>query len=781
MAQQPREEAILVVQPAGRKNTRSVVSFLSMLCVLLCSGPGFAAEMRKDLQRSYETYKKSALHYKVFALKHEGESWDGWYTWGYDDLDQAILDAVRECNKGTNVAGKCQVHSLGNEVVVGLEPLELQSKIEAYRINGMVERAFPKPVGKTLKGLGLSGDGRYFSGVLPGKGKSRLFIYDTEDELWKHTFVLETDLKLEQGRSFSLSQDGKRYAYNRYVKSTGDKGKSSVVIKGWNEGVLAEIPLLNGAFWNGSCGVALSPAADEVAVCVDDGVMTRIIRYEVATGKKLGGFDSAQLKGKFDQSLQYSADGAFLLVQGGRYQFDWVMKKKGKEAELAWVFNVQTGKLQESLEFLLGPGLRGPEDIRFSSRGHGLIVSTVNSITLYPFQGKKEVFLRQSAPGVKVALSPHGVLAVADEGDLFRYTIAGGELRLIDSAHVGSGQKILGYDATGNRWLLVGAYEISKLPGLSKADLTSLTLSNEAKMMFEKGAFAEGVALLSKSIEETHKLPAGLAIHNFYVKYPDIPLASLGDLYGEHAKKILETSPRGARLGFGYVKDENSGLFFTTVKRIDAGSSVAYSGVEVGDRITHINGTPVVLSRQIYDLLDPLAPGTRVALTYMRQGRIAKTNVVTEVGFKDTGKAAQVLLALFDYGQLAAQAGHPGIARQAAVRLREIGSRYPSSFRIDLIEHVAVSLEALAFAVEGELETGFDLLGQSMPHPFQFRLYNTLVWGDFYTDRHRLAETLGVSDAKLPQNDGVMDRQKQDYPDLNGNIIPAVMVPPLLR
>ncbi|MDA3835858.1 MAG: PDZ domain-containing protein [Spirochaetales bacterium] len=783
----------MAVQPAGKiimaqrckKDAFSLcccVWLIGLLGVVLLPGLGSAAGMRKELQRSYETYKQSALHYKVFALKHEGDKWDGWYTWGYNDLDQAILDAVQECNKGSNVAGKCQVYSLGNEVVVGLEPLQLQGKIEEYRIRGMVNRSFPQPAEESLIGLGFSGDGQYFAGVLPGKSASRLFLYDSEDQLWKHTFVLKTDLPLYAGRSFSLSHDGRRYAYARYAQSAGDRGESTVLIKGWREDVLAEIPLDNGAFWNGGCGLALSPTANEVAVCVDDGVTTRVLRYEINTGKKLGAFDSAPLKGKFDQSLAYSADGKFLLVQGGRYQFDWVMKKKGKEAELAWVFNIQTGHLQKSLEFLLAPGRKGPEDVRFSLSGHEIVVTSTNAITVHSLQGEKKIFPHESGAGAQAALSPHGVLAVADNHELSRYSIDGNKLRSIDSVQAGgSSHHWLGFDRKSDRWILALDQDIMLLPAFRQLDLKSLALYTEAKEMFARGSFKEAAVALSQTTQGDPRLPAGLSMYSFYMKYPDAPLADFGNFYVDHVKKILDTSPKVSRLGFGYIKDLESGLFFTTVKRIDPGTSVARSALKVGDRITHVNGTPVVLSRQINDLLETFPPGDRVELTFMRNGRIAKSSVITEVGFKDTGKAAQVLLTLFDYGQLAAQAGHSGLARLAAVRLREISSRYPSSFRIVLVEKVAVSLEALAFAVEGDMETGFDLLAESAPHPFQFRLFNPLVWGEFYADRQRMAEVLGISEAKLPQFDGVMSQIKQDYPDLNGTVVPAVMTPPLLR
>ncbi len=756
---------------------------MAMILVLLVVLPALcgARELRKELQRSYDIYKKSELHYKVFTLKHKDDRWDGWYTWGYNELDAAILDAIHECNKGTNVAGKCQVYALGNEIVVGLEPLQLQAKIEEYRVSGMANRSYPKPADGKFVSLGFSGNGHFFAGFLSSKIKSRLFIYDMTDELWKHTSLLKTDLLLRDGRSFSLGKDGLIYAYGRYDQSsTGRKGASSIIIKGWDDKDITEIPLTNGAFWNGGCGLSLSPDGHDVAVCIDEGPLTRVIRYEIKTGKRLGDFTSERLKGKFNQTLKYSPDGKFLLVQGGRYQFDWVLKKNGKEAELAWLFAVDSDLLEKKLEFLLGPGQKGPEDIRFSTVGHDVLVTTTRSITIHSIDTKK-VFSRRSDVGVMTLLSPHNVLAVADGSELSMFKIIGDGLVLIDSEQILYGRYKLGFDRERDQLVIVGDQGITSFIGFRQIDLQSIALYKNAGELFEQGKYKDGMATLATIIQNNPKLPSGFSAYDFYKKYPEIPLAYFGSLFGTHIQRILEISPKVSRLGFGYVKDPKSGLYFTTVKRIDAGTSVSRSPVQVGDRITHINGKPVVLATQINDILAPLPPGRRIELTYMRNGRIAKTNVLTEVGFKDTGKTAHVLLALFDYGQLAAQAGHPGLARYAAVRLRAISGQYPSSFRTDLVEKLAVSLEALAFSVEGNMDAGFELLAKSTPHPFQFRLFNPLVWGAFYQDRQRLAQAIGVPEKKLPQFDGMMGGKNQDFPDLSGQIIPAILPPQLLR
>lgn len=758
-----------------------VLIFVLCCSVLFVPHGVTCAPLRQELQQSYELYKKSELHYKVFALKHEDNQWDGWYTWGYNDLDQAILDAVAECNKGRNVLGKCQVYGLGNEVVVGLEPTQLQGKIEEYRISGMVNRSYPKPGGGKLIGLGLSGDGHYFAGVLREGRGARLFIYDTGDELWKHTFVLKTDLTMETGRTFSLGADGTTYAYARYSQSSsGNKGKSTLIVKGWDEKITAEIPLNNGAFWNGGCGLALSPSQQEVAVCIDDGVSTKVVRYDIFSGQKRGEIKSSMVKGTFDRSMEYSPDGKFFLIHGGRYQFDWVLKKKGQEAALSWLFSVETGRLIQQLEFPLGPGKKGPTDIHFSTVGHDIIIATNRDITVYA-EGDKMVFPRESGPMVKVLLNPYGVLAVADGVELSRYNIVDGHLVPIALETVASHQYMLGFDRKREQLVVVGGQTIEQFSAFRQIDIQAMALYQRARGLFEHGKYKKGFGLLSEIVKDNPRLPSGFSAYNFYLKYPDVALASFGRLYGAHVDKILEQSPKVSRLGFNYVKDTKSGLFFTTIQGIGPNTSAARSALASGDRVTHVNGVAVVLATQISEVLAPLPPSTRVVLNYMRDGRIKKASVVTEVGFADSGRAAHVLLTLFDYGQLAAEAGHPGLTRFAAARLREISGRYPSSFRTDLVEQLAVSLEGLAFSVEGDMEAAFDLLEASAPHPFMFRLYNTRVWGEFYKDRRRLAQVLGVAETKLPQFDGVLQRQNQDYPDLHGVLIPALVTPSLLR
>ncbi len=761
-------------------------SSLVLLSLLMAPYQGQAATFRARLQAAYDTYKASPLDYKVFALKQEDRRFDAWYTWGYDDLDFAIADALAKCGQGDHVVGNCHIYALGDEVVISLDQERLNRKIEEYRLEGMRRRHYPQPGNDTNIGQGFSADGRFFVTSLAGNKQSQVFLYENDTQVWRYTALIKNKGSLELGRNFAVSSDGGMHASALFIQeSIADIGRSVIRIEHFPPGKVTDIELQNDAFLNDACGLAFSPNGQELAVCMDAEVASRIERYDVATGKKISSFDSNKVKGRFDKNLAYDPSGENLLVRGGRYQFDWVLKKKGKEADLVWLFDKKSGERLRSLEFPLGPGLSGPEDVRFSKDGVYIIVSEQGGIRLLPVApGKKaREFPLALAPRCQAEISPHGIVAVVDQGKFSRYTLGPSGLQLLDQHPVGRDGALLTFDVVRDAWRLADAGKIRTIPALTKADLEAIALFVKARKLFAGKEYSKGLADLKAILSRQPFLPLDYNGAEFYFKYPEIPLSLWGEYFSYHVETIISKSPTVSRLGLDFKRDAKSGFIFTTLARVAGNSPAALAGLKAGDKVTAINGKPISMASQIQEIVNPLPVSSRVNISYVRAGKQGAVELITEKGFRDTGKAAQILLALFDYGQLAAEAGHPGLTRQAAVRLRFIAARYPSSFRTDLVEKIAVSLEALAMAHEGNNKAAFELLfDKGHPHPFPFRFFNTRVWWPLYADRVRLAEYLGVKVDKLPQAVSAAGREnRQDYPDLNGVMIPALKIPGLVR
>ncbi len=757
-----------------------------VLGLLMVPEPGLAATFRARLQAAYDTYEASPLHYKVFALKQEDRRFDAWYTWGYDDLDFAIADALAKCGQGDHVAGNCHIYALGNEVVISLDPQSLKTKIEEYRLAGMRLRHYPQPGNDKLVGQGFSADGRFFVASVAGKKQSQIFVYENDSQIWRYTAVIKNKGTLELGRNFAISGDGRRHAAALFIQnSLADLGRSVIRIEQFPPAKVAEIELPGDAFLNDACGLAFSPDGKELAVCLDTEVASRIERYDVATGKKLSSFDSNKVKGRFDKSLSYDPGGDNILVRGGRYQFDWVLKKKAKEADLVWLFDKKSGERLRSLEFPLGPGLSGPEDVRFSKDGRYIIVSEQGGIRLLPVDpGKKaREFPLTLAPHCQAEISPHGIVALVDQGKFKRFTVSPSGLQLLDEQTVALQGALLTFDTVADAWRLVDGTTITMVPALTQMDLESIALFKEARTLFTANQYGQGIEELKAILRRQPFLPLDYNGAEFYFRYPDIPLALWGDYFSFHVQTILANSPMVSRLGLDFDRDPQSGFLFTTLARVARNSPAALAGLMSGDKVTAINGKPISMASQVQEIVGPLPVASRVTVAFIRGGQQGAVELITEKGFKDTGKAAQILLALFDYGQLAAEAGHPGLTRLAAVQLRFIAARYPSSFRTDLVDKIAVSLEALAMAHEGNRKAAFELLfDKGQHHPFAFRFFNTRVWWPLYAERDRLADYLGVKVDKLPRALSAARRNsRQDYPDLDGAIIPAIQIPALVR
>jgi hypothetical protein len=762
------------------------VLFVVFLCLLGVPGQGLTATFRARLQAAYDTYKASPLHYKVFALKQDDERFDAWYTWGYDDLDFAISDALAKCGQGDHVVGKCLTYALGDEVVISLDHDKLNRKIEEYRLEGMRRRYYPQPGNDKTVGLGFSGDGRFFVTSLAGNKQSQVFFYENDTQVWRYTSVVKNKGALEMGRNFAVSFDAGMHASALFIQdSIADIGRSVVRIEHFQPGKVTEIELQNDAFLNDACGLAFSPNGKELAVCLDAEVASRIERYDVSTGKRLSSFDSNKVNGRFEKHLAYGPSGENLLVRGGRYQFDWVLKKKSKEADIVWLFDKKSGEQLRSLEFPLGPGLRGPEDVRISKDGAYIIVSELAGIRLLPIDSSKKAqeFSLALSPQCQVEISPHSIVGLVDQGKFKRFTVGMSGLKLLDERPVAPQGTLLTFDVVSDAWRVVDAGKIRTVAALIKTDMENVALFNKARKFFAGNEYAKGLEQLKAIVSLQPYLPLDFNGSEFYFKYPDMPLALWGDYFAFHAQAILDKSPMVSRLGLDFKRDPKSGFLYTTLAKVAGNSPAILAGLQPGDKVIAINGKPISMASQIQEIVGPLPVATRVNVSFVRGGTQGSVELITEKGFRDTGKAAQVLLSLFDYGQLAAEAGHPGLTRQAAVKLRFIAARYPSSFRTDLVEKIAVSLEALAMAHEENTKAAFELLfDKGQPHPFPFRFYNTRVWWPFYSDRGRLAEYLGVKVEKLPMAVSSAGRNKhQDYRDLDGVMIPALQIPALVR
>ncbi len=761
-------------------------SIAVLLCLLMVPAQALASTFRARLQAAYDTYKTSPLHYKVFALKQDDRRFDAWYTWGYEDLDLAMADALAKCGQGDNVVGKCHIYALGNEVVISLDQEGLNGKVEEYRLEGMRGRHYPQPGNDKGLGQGFSGDGRFFVASVAAMKQHQVFLYDNDTEVWRYTALIKKRGALELGRNFAVSADAGKHASALFIQdSITDIGRSVIRIAHFPPGRVSEVVLANDAFLNDACGLAFSPDGKELAVCLDAEVASRIERYDVGTGKKLSSFDSNKVNGRFDKTLVYDPGGENLLVRGGRYQFDWVLKKKSKEADLVWLFDKKSGERLRSLEFPVGPGLSGPEDVRFSKDGAYIIVSGQDGIRLLPVGSgaKAREFPLALAPGCQAEISPHGIVALVDQGRFRRFTVGSTGLQPLDEHPVALRGAHLTFDTARDAWRLVDADRIRMVPALTKTDLEATVLFNKARTFFVGNEYGQGLEYLKEILSRQPFLPLDYNGAEFYFKHPDIPLAQWGDYFSYHVQTILNKSPMVSRLGLDFVRDPKSGFLFTSLARVSGNSPAVQAGLMFGDKVTAINGQPISVVSQIQEIVASLPMASRVNVAFVRNGRQGAVELITERGFRDTGKAAQVLLALFDYGQLAAEAGHPGLSRQAAIRLRFVAARYPSSFRADLVEKIAISLEALALAHEGNSKAALDLLlEKAHPHPFTFRFFNTRVWWPLYPERGRLAEYLGVKADTLPRALlSAGGENRQDYPDLDGVMIPALKIPALVR
>lgn len=133
----------------------------------------------------------------------------------------------------------------------------------------------------------------------------------------------------------------------------------------------------------------------------------------------------------------------------------------------------------------------------------------------------------------------------------------------------------------------------------------------------------------------------------------------------------------------------------------------------------------------------------------------------------------------YAYGVLAASAGHPGLAAEAAQVIRQLGTKLEPADN-DIAMQFALILEALAIAVKESPDRAYHYLVErnlkfdkatlrymGILQHYQANKY----FFPLYQDRKKLSYVLGVKEMDLPRPALRPAPYQQPYPDLSGRII----------
>ncbi len=114
------------------------IAILAVVALGFVPGSGFT-QVPPVAYHDYEKYK-TLRHYRAFATtRMMGSVAGGWgWTGNHGTVENAINNAMKRCEKGRSGYGalhECKLHSIGNIVVYGMKPAQLEAATELYETN----------------------------------------------------------------------------------------------------------------------------------------------------------------------------------------------------------------------------------------------------------------------------------------------------------------------------------------------------------------------------------------------------------------------------------------------------------------------------------------------------------------------------------------------------------------------------------------------------------------------------------------------------------------------
>jgi hypothetical protein len=112
---------------------------------LVAALAGCARPLPKNAWFAYDNYKTKP-HFRIFAMS-DGNPSDGWAygtAWQYNNVEDAIKRAMRECRRGEGryaTRSECRLYAVGDTEVAQMTQEELDATIAAYKSWGEAEMA----------------------------------------------------------------------------------------------------------------------------------------------------------------------------------------------------------------------------------------------------------------------------------------------------------------------------------------------------------------------------------------------------------------------------------------------------------------------------------------------------------------------------------------------------------------------------------------------------------------------------------------------------------------
>lgn len=617
-------------------------------------------------------------------------------------------------------------------------------------------------------------------------------------------------------RYLALHRD--KVAFGHYAFRTYDTGKSrktstvftSIEVMDWKGNQLFTYRPANSkkGIVLGTCGMDFNRDGTRLGVCFYRGALDagggwdefrseQVVRIlDGRTGKVLGSAASALRKGSFwrrDLRDQLAFDGTGeRLMMRGEYWEKGAYGKIDKGSFFTTFVGADLAERVVSGEEGFYPIIHLSASADGSRRIEGVKGHTSKGkkkpprVHVNPVTGKKSLaaYNAKNNP-IAVAAGPKGQVAWAEKNRFVAMLLPEGKNKSMTIHKVKLSGKPLAllYDPEAREWRAVTEKGVKRFGAWSETQARIMRLCARAKEAMDSGIKGVAMRLLEESIETDTRRFKGRCSPIDFLSMEGADPAALGRLtlkrFDLHRKKLKVIGQWGVTF-----------KGFDSIQTVKSGGAAERAGLKAGDAVRAIIVNGMVREPESFKayIEGGVPPGAELTLEITRGGDEMTVVVPSETRLK--GDYGWLPNWLFEYGMMAAQAGHPGIVRQTAAKLRTFLAETRPSWNWEKAERLPIALDALALAWEGKVDEALDLLASDRSAQRHVAIRNGIfastsdqAWFPLYQKPKALAYVLGdKTEAQIKK--GAPRKKPKPVPffDLEGNLVQpiAALAPPPL-
>lgn len=596
---------------------------------------------------------------------------------------------------------------------------------------------------------------------------------------WRDAWAKKELAAIPRG-ALALHADKFAFGHRRFRRSV----PSHIEVSDWQGESLFAIPVVPFPIQKnvqrrpeGYCGIDFSPSGDRLAVCIDNDTGYVILIHDGTTGKKLKEIRSDNGIGGGGADIAFTPDGKTLITRtsnGGEpdamtaIDMTTYRETRLSSPDTVWLFrtapdgsqrlesHVHDDKSYLRLYELKSDKLRFSMPIKKEVRDHVGSGSYGKEVRDHAALGPSGQFAYLTKKAFLSSLAP-------EEGR--------GEAYELRDSDLDGHPLALAYAPEAAKWRVVTDKGIQEFNALTSGQVGAARLCHKAKRAGWAGMADLALRTAERAIEADPRRFRGDCNPLHFTPFDGVDLGRVGQLILKRSALLKKRLKPAGHYGLWLEKESS------TVKDVMPEGAAERAGLKVGDEILAIDGRSFVSRNAMWKHLTGGTPvGAAPVFSIKRTGRPMTVTVPSDPGYADLQSSVALLFWIFEYGHLAAEAGHPGIVRQAARWLRDEARVMRSSWHWDKVKAYPIALDALALGWEGKVDEGLTLLAETQLNAVIINTISALegAWRPFYDHPAKFAFVLNKETAEIRRDAPGGKAEPAPYPARDGTMMQPV-------